>query len=93
MSTRVRAWVGTILFLFVAPGIVAGLIPWLITGYRMPDRGGWVWPVAIVAGLVILGGVLVLLDAFIRFALEVLTNDYMNGETIRFDGAIRMPPA
>jgi protein-S-isoprenylcysteine O-methyltransferase Ste14 len=68
MSTRVRAWVGTILFLFVAPGIVAGLIPWLITGYRMPDRGGWVWPVAIVAGLVILGGVLVLLDAFIRFA-------------------------
>jgi protein-S-isoprenylcysteine O-methyltransferase Ste14 len=68
MSSRVRAWIGTILFLFVAPGIVAGLVPWVITGYRMPDRGGWVWPVAIVAGLVILGGVLVLLDAFIRFA-------------------------
>jgi NAD(P)-dependent dehydrogenase (short-subunit alcohol dehydrogenase family) len=29
---------------------------------------------------------------FARFALEVITNDYMNGETIRFDGAIRMPP-
>jgi hypothetical protein len=26
-------------------------------------------------------------------ALEVLTNDYMNGETIRLDGAIRMPPS
>jgi hypothetical protein len=25
-------------------------------------------------------------------ALEVITNDYMNGETIRLDGAIRMPP-
>jgi protein-S-isoprenylcysteine O-methyltransferase Ste14 len=68
MSTRVRAWLGTIVFLFVAPGVVAGLIPWLITGYRMPDWGGWVWPVAIVAGILILGGVVVLLDAFVRFA-------------------------
>jgi protein-S-isoprenylcysteine O-methyltransferase Ste14 len=65
---RVRAWVGTIVFLFVAPGVVAGLIPGLITGWWMPDRGGWVWPVAIVAGLVILSGVAVLLDAFVRFA-------------------------
>lgn len=65
---RVRAWVGTIVFLFVAPGVVAGLIPWLITGWRMPDWGGWVWPVVIVAGLVILAGVVVLLDAFVRFA-------------------------
>jgi protein-S-isoprenylcysteine O-methyltransferase Ste14 len=68
VNTRVRAWVGTIVFLFVAPGVVAGLIPWLITGYRMPGWGGWVWPVAIVAGLLILGGVALLLDAFIRFA-------------------------
>lgn len=68
MSTRVRAWIGTIVFLVIAPGVVAGLIPWLITGWRMPNWGGWVWPVSIVAGLVILGGVVVLLDAFIRFA-------------------------
>jgi protein-S-isoprenylcysteine O-methyltransferase Ste14 len=68
VNTRVRAWVGTIVFLFVAPGVVAGLIPWLITGYRMPGWGGWVWPVAIVAGLLILGGAALLLDAFIRFA-------------------------
>jgi protein-S-isoprenylcysteine O-methyltransferase Ste14 len=67
-SVRVRAWVGTIVFLFLAPGIVAGLIPLLITGWRMPDWGGWIWPVAIVAGLLILGGIVVLLDAFIRFA-------------------------
>jgi protein-S-isoprenylcysteine O-methyltransferase Ste14 len=65
---RVRAWLGTIVFLFVAPGVVAGLIPYLITRYRMPWPAGWVWPVAIVAGLVILAGVAVLLDAFVRFA-------------------------
>ncbi len=65
---RVRAWVGTIVFLFLAPGIVAGLIPGLIHGYRMPDWGGWLVPVAVVAGLLILSGVVVLLDAFVRFA-------------------------
>jgi len=25
-------------------------------------------------------------------AIAVLTNSYMNGETLRLDGAIRMPP-
>ena len=63
-----RAWVGTIVFLFLAPGIVAGLIPALITRWRMPDWGGWTVPIVIVAGLLILGGIVVLLDAFVRFA-------------------------
>ncbi|MBV9313111.1 MAG: SDR family NAD(P)-dependent oxidoreductase [Pseudonocardia sp.] len=31
-------------------------------------------------------------EDFASMALEVLTNDYMNGETVRLDGAIRMPP-
>jgi protein-S-isoprenylcysteine O-methyltransferase Ste14 len=66
--TRFRAWAGTIVFLFVAPGVVAGLIPFAITGWRVPGWGGWIWPVAIVAGLLILGGIVVLLDAFVRFA-------------------------
>jgi protein-S-isoprenylcysteine O-methyltransferase Ste14 len=65
---RVRAWIGTIVFLLLVPGIVAGLIPWLITGWRIPDWGGWLMPVAIVAGVLILGGIVVLLDAFVRFA-------------------------
>jgi protein-S-isoprenylcysteine O-methyltransferase Ste14 len=65
---RVRAWVGTVVFLLLTPGVVAGLIPGLITGWRVPWTGGWVSPLAIVAAVVILSGVLVLLDAFIRFA-------------------------
>jgi protein-S-isoprenylcysteine O-methyltransferase Ste14 len=67
-AVRVRAWVGTIVFLFLAPGIVAGVIPWILTGWRVPDWGGWFWPVVIVSAIVILGGVAVLLDAFARFA-------------------------
>lgn len=66
--TRIQAWVGTIVFLLLAPGIVARLIPWAITGWRVPEWGSWIWPVAIVAGLLILGGIIVLLDAFARFA-------------------------
>jgi protein-S-isoprenylcysteine O-methyltransferase Ste14 len=65
---RVRAWVGTIVFLALAPGIVAGLIPWLITGWQIPWSRTWLLPIAVVAGLVILSGIVVLLDAFIRFA-------------------------
>ena len=65
---RVRAWVGTLVFLVLAPGVVAGLIPWLINGWQTSWPDDWIWPIAIVAAVPILGGVVVLLDAFIRFA-------------------------
>lgn len=65
---RVRSWVGTLAFLVLTPGVVAGLIPGVITGWRIRWTGGWVSPVAIVAAVAILGGVVVLLDAFVRFA-------------------------
>ncbi|MBN9220753.1 MAG: isoprenylcysteine carboxylmethyltransferase family protein [Mesorhizobium sp.] len=60
---------GTGLFLIAAPGVVAGLIPWLLS-----DRWGLPW--SPVPGFVPVGGVLVaaaiavLLHAFARFALE-----------------------
>src|SRR4051812_32417837 len=65
---RVRAWVGTVLFLLLAPGVVAGLIPAVITGWQIPRTDSRSWPVAIVAAVMILSGVVVLLGAFIRFA-------------------------
>src|SRR4051812_31798154 len=65
---RVRAWIGTVVFLVLTPGVVAGLIPAMITGWRSPWTAGWESPVAIVGALAILGGVSVLLDAFVRFA-------------------------
>jgi protein-S-isoprenylcysteine O-methyltransferase Ste14 len=67
-GVRVRAWVGTLVFLVVTPGVVAGLIPGWITGWRIPWAGGWTSPPAIAAAVVIACGVLVLLDAFARFA-------------------------
>ena len=67
-ASLARAWIGTIVFLFLAPGIVAGLIPWLITGWQIPWSGAWILPISVVASLVILSGIVTLLDAFIRFA-------------------------
>lgn len=41
-----RAWIGTLLFLFLAPGLVAGFIPWLISGWRWHDWDA-AWIVAV----------------------------------------------
>jgi protein-S-isoprenylcysteine O-methyltransferase Ste14 len=65
---RVRAWAGTLVFLVLTPGVVAGLVPGWITGWRIPWTGAWGSPVAVVAAILILSGVVVLLDAFVRFA-------------------------
>jgi protein-S-isoprenylcysteine O-methyltransferase Ste14 len=67
-QSQLRAWIGTFVFLILAPGIVGGLIPWLITGWRMPEWGGWIWLVAPVGGVLIVAGIVFLLAAFIRFA-------------------------
>lgn len=64
-----RAWIGTIFFLFLAPGIVAGLVPWLISGWRPHEWGGarFVQPL----GWAAIGvGVLFLLHAFALFAMH-----------------------
>ena len=45
---KARAAAGTFVFLFVAPGVVAGLIPWLLT--RWDARDGVPWPVRMVQG-------------------------------------------
>jgi protein-S-isoprenylcysteine O-methyltransferase Ste14 len=67
-GVRVRAWVGTLAFLVLAPGVVAGLVPAVITGWRIPWTGGWASPAAVVGAVAVLSGIVVLLDAFIRFA-------------------------
>ena len=66
---RLRAAVGTTIFLVVAPGVVAGLIPYLLTDWRTTDP-----PAALVvagAALIVLGTA-VLLNAFARFVVEGL---------------------
>ena len=65
---RLRAVVGTAVFLVLAPGVVAGLVPWWLTGWQ--GRPSHPWP-ARVAGLLLAGaGAAVLLGAFAQFTVE-----------------------
>jgi protein-S-isoprenylcysteine O-methyltransferase Ste14 len=69
-ASPARAWIGTIVFLALAPGVVAGLIPWLISGWRWHDWGGAAWMVVPVAWIAIATGAAFLLHAFVLFALH-----------------------
>ena len=54
-------------FLALAPGVVAGLVPWLLTGWSSAGAPLWVQAVGWVA---LVAGAAVLLDAFARFVVE-----------------------
>ena len=67
---RLGASVGSFLFFLVAPGVVAGLVPWWISGWHMrPPLLGW-YSLRVVGIVLIALGAPVLLDSFVRFALE-----------------------
>jgi protein-S-isoprenylcysteine O-methyltransferase Ste14 len=68
-ARRLKAALGSLLFLVVAPGAAAGLIPWLLTDYVSGDP---VLVLQVLGGALILAGAPVLLDSFARFALQGL---------------------
>src|SRR5919201_6926862 len=64
---RLRAAAGSLLFLAVAPGVVAGLVPWLLTRWHSAGAPAWLQALGWVA---MAAGSGVLLDAFGRFVVE-----------------------
>ena len=69
---KVQAVLGSIIFLLLAPGGVAGLIPWLISGWHEQPPLIGVSATRPIGILFIVLGVSALLDSFIRFALDGL---------------------
>ena len=59
---------GTAVFLFLAPGVVAGVIPWLLTRWEV-DNALWI-PLRLAGGVILASSVGVLLHAFARFVVE-----------------------
>ena len=69
---RAKAAVGSLVFLFLAPGVVAGLVPYLLTGWEVEEPLPHWLPLRIVGVLVLVAGALTLLHAFARFVVEGL---------------------
>jgi protein-S-isoprenylcysteine O-methyltransferase Ste14 len=69
--TRARAAAGSLVFLLLAPGVTAGLVPWLLTGWEVDDSFAWL-PLQALGALLIVAGAAVLLHAFARFVVEGL---------------------
>ena len=63
---------GSGLFLVLAPGTVAGLIPWWISHWEFEPHSPLWLPLQIAGAAMIALGALVLLDSFARFAIKGL---------------------
>jgi protein-S-isoprenylcysteine O-methyltransferase Ste14 len=68
--TRRRAAIGSAAFFLVAPAVVAGLVPWLLTGWDAGSASTWWLPLRIVGALLVLAGAGALVHAFARFVAE-----------------------
>jgi protein-S-isoprenylcysteine O-methyltransferase Ste14 len=68
---RRRAAIGSAMFMAVGPGTVAGLVPYLLTGWR-PRRPLPGIPVRAVGGVQIGAGTTMITSAFVRFVREGL---------------------
>lgn len=69
MRTRAAA-IGSTVFFFLGPCLLAGVVPWLLTWWEMRDPTPY-WGIARVLGIVlILGGTAVVLHSFWRFVTE-----------------------
>jgi protein-S-isoprenylcysteine O-methyltransferase Ste14 len=65
---KMTAAAGSTVFLVIAPGVVAGLIPWWLTRWRM--GAAYPVPVRVTGAVVTTAGAAVLLSAFAQFAIQ-----------------------
>jgi protein-S-isoprenylcysteine O-methyltransferase Ste14 len=69
---KAKAALGSLVFLAVAPGVVAGLVPWWLTGWeKEAPLPGWAL-VRLLGWLLVAAGVVVVVQAFARFVHEGL---------------------
>ena len=68
---KATAAAGSIAHFVLQPGVVAGLVPWWLTGWhlRHVEAAAWI-PVRVLGGILIAAGLPVLVAAFVRFVRE-----------------------
>jgi protein-S-isoprenylcysteine O-methyltransferase Ste14 len=69
--TRLSASLGSVVFLLVAPAMIAGVVPWWMTRWQVKSSSFLdVLPLKVIGVILIGSGLVVLLDSFARFALQ-----------------------
>jgi protein-S-isoprenylcysteine O-methyltransferase Ste14 len=69
---KLPAILGSAIFLVIAPGFVAGCVPWWISQWRLEAPFFAIPLFRIAGGILILLGIVGLLDSFLRFAVQGL---------------------
>ena len=69
---RPTAAIGSAVFFLVAPGTVMGLIPWLLTSWQVREPVPYWAPMRVLGAILLLAGLIVLVQAFVRFVVEGL---------------------
>jgi protein-S-isoprenylcysteine O-methyltransferase Ste14 len=69
---RPTAILGSFVFLLIAPGFVAGVVPWWISRWQVHPPLLGISVLRIFGALLIVGGLPMILDSFARFAIQGL---------------------
>jgi protein-S-isoprenylcysteine O-methyltransferase Ste14 len=69
---RPTAALGSALFFVLAPGVVVGLIPWLLTRWQAGEPLPYWMPLRLIGAVLLIAGLIALLSAFVRFVVEGL---------------------
>lgn len=72
MIRKAFAILGSAIFLVIAPGFVAGLVPWWISHWRLESPVPGLPLLRFAGGVLIAVGIIGLLDSFARFAIQGL---------------------
>jgi protein-S-isoprenylcysteine O-methyltransferase Ste14 len=67
---KVTAAAATSLFFALAPGVVAGVIPWMLTGWQVRDA--YRLPIRLIGGILLAASAFAVIHSFARFASEGL---------------------
>src|SRR5205809_2771906 len=66
----IAAALGSAVFFVLAPGLVAGVVPWWLTGWRMREPLPFWAPPRVRGRALIVAGTVVLVYAFVQFVTE-----------------------
>jgi protein-S-isoprenylcysteine O-methyltransferase Ste14 len=69
---KAGAALGSAVFFALAPGVVAGLVPWWLTGWQVRSLPAWWLPLRLAGVVLLVAGTAALVQAFARFVVEGL---------------------